>query len=111
MRPWHERAEKSRQLIEARRREVRPGSSRIAFVVKELVEESLPTTQSVDGDCKRELALIHGIGELVEIKHPVVASVRRHHDIDPQVSEDQATPRSSGLRPGQGTKRAGSTIS
>jgi hypothetical protein len=86
-----EGAGECREIPEQRRRKVGPLSPWIPFVVKELVEEPLPTTESVEGRPKWELALIDGVGELIKVKHPIVASVRRHHHIDPQVATRDAT--------------------
>ena len=71
--------------------EVRPFGGRPASSIQVAIEEALPAPQSVDRDFERKVGALEGIGELVEVEHPLVPSVDGDDDIDVEVTEDVAT--------------------
>ena len=88
--PPHWICEWRRQLDQTayrRRRKIGPTGLRPAVGMKIAIQESLPSSQAIDGVFESQFPVGHRISELVQIQHAVVASVGRDNHVDIEVTK------------------------
>src|SRR5437899_7721996 len=53
-----------------------------------MIEETLPTPESVCRLLHTQRSIVNCVGELVEVQHSVVPPVHRYHEVDEEITKD-----------------------